>query len=77
LLDVVMNPRFVEKEVGRSITLLNYFAYLRRNPDDPPDHDLSGFNFWLNDFEHFHDGNRISIAFKRSIEYNARKKTNQ
>jgi hypothetical protein len=77
LLDVVMNPGFVEKEAGRSITLLSYFAYLQRNPDDPPDHDLTGFNFWLSDFERFHDGNRLAIAFKRSMEYNEQRKTNR
>ena len=24
---------------------MQYFGYLRRNPSDPPDNDLSGFNF--------------------------------
>lgn len=75
LVDVVMDPRFVDKEFGKSVTLLTYFAYLRRNPDDPPDHDLTGFNFWLNDFERYHDGNRLAIAFKRSIEYGEQRKT--
>jgi hypothetical protein len=38
------NPAFV---------LMQYFGYLRRNPNDLPDIDLSGYNFWLtkmNDF---------------------------
>jgi hypothetical protein len=26
---------------------MQYFGYLRRNPSDPPDNDLSGFNFWV------------------------------
>jgi hypothetical protein len=32
------NPAFV---------LMQYFGYLRRDPDDAPDGDLSGYNFWL------------------------------
>jgi hypothetical protein len=27
---------------------MEYLGYLRRNPDDAPDNNLSGFNFWLN-----------------------------
>jgi hypothetical protein len=26
---------------------MQYFGYLRRNPDDAPDSDMSGYNFWL------------------------------
>ncbi|HET6648029.1 MAG TPA: Calx-beta domain-containing protein [Pyrinomonadaceae bacterium] len=32
------NPAFV---------LLQYFGYLRRNPNDPPDNNFSGYDFWL------------------------------
>lgn len=32
------NPAFV---------LLQYFGYLRRNPNDPPDNSFSGYDFWL------------------------------
>src|ERR1044072_6449815 len=28
---------------------LSYNIYLRRDPDDPPDNSLDGFNFWLDD----------------------------
>jgi hypothetical protein len=27
---------------------MQYFGYLRRNPDDLPNTDFSGFDFWLN-----------------------------
>jgi hypothetical protein len=27
---------------------MEYFGYLRRNPDAAPDSDFTGFNFWLN-----------------------------
>jgi hypothetical protein len=27
--------------------LIQYFGYLRRNPNDQPDTDYAGFDFWL------------------------------
>lgn len=70
LLKIVSDPRFIEKEKNRSLVLLHYFGYLRRNPDDPPDRDLSGFNFWLR-------GNpaALSPAFRDSLEYQNFKRT--
>jgi hypothetical protein len=65
LLKIVQDPRFIEQEKYRSLLLLHYFGYLRRNPEDPPDRDLSGFNFWL----HHGDPTRLSAAFKDSPEY--------
>ena len=66
---IVDDPRFVEKEQYRSLLALHYFGYLRRNPDDPPDGDLRGFNFWLQDLERHHDVSRLSLAFKVTGEY--------
>ena len=34
---------------NRAYVLMQYFGYLRRNPDDAPDFNLNGYNFWLND----------------------------
>jgi len=28
--------------------MMQYFGYLRRDPEAAPDVDLSGYNFWLN-----------------------------
>ncbi|HEX8475047.1 MAG TPA: DUF4214 domain-containing protein [Pyrinomonadaceae bacterium] len=36
------------REFNRAFVLIQYFGYLRRNPDDAPDADFSGYNFWLN-----------------------------
>ena len=69
LLKIVNDQRFVEKENDRSLLLLYYFGYLRRNPDDPPDRDLRGFNFWLTEMRKHHDVGRISLAFQSSTEY--------
>lgn len=35
------------KEKNSAFVLMQYFGYLRRNPTDAPDNDLSGYNFWL------------------------------
>lgn len=69
LLRVVNDPRFVQRENSRSLVLLHYFAYLRRNPEDPPDNSFNGFNFWVDDLERNHDLDKLASAFKDSGEY--------
>ena len=69
LLKIADDPRLIEKEQYRSLLALHYFGYLRRNPDDPPDGDLRGFNFWLQSLERHHDASRLSTAFKVTGEY--------
>jgi hypothetical protein len=53
--------------------LMQYFGYLRRNPDDAPDGNLSGYNFWLNELN---SGTKTTFdmvnAFISSIEYRER-----
>jgi hypothetical protein len=75
LLQIVNHPAFVEKENDRSLVLLHYFGYLRRNPDDPPDRDLTGFEFWIRDLKRSRSPGRLSYVFKDSIEYQSVKKT--
>lgn len=40
-------------QYNKAFVLLQYFGYLRRNPQDSPDTDLSGYNFWLNKMNQF------------------------
>lgn len=50
---VAENANFSQREFNRAFVLMQYFGYLRRNPDDAPDSNFNGFNFWLgklNDF---------------------------
>jgi hypothetical protein len=75
LLKIVDDPRLIEKEQYRSLLALHYFGYLRRNPDDPPDGDLRGFNFWLQVLERQHDVSSLSLAFKVTGEYHQFEKT--
>jgi len=70
---VAYDARFAEREQNRSLVLLHYFGYFRRNPGDPPDTDTTGFDFWLKDLERNRDPGKLPLAFKDSIEYNSRK----
>ena len=53
--------------------LVHYFAYLHRNPDDPPDNNLTGFNFWLNDLDKTGDYRSVDRVFIESGEYKDRR----
>ncbi len=74
MLKVVENERFVLKEQHRSIVVLHYFGYLRRNPDDPPDNDLRGMHYWIQALQRDNDPDTLSRAFKESGEYKDRKR---
>jgi len=55
--------------------LMEYFGYLRRDPNSGQDTDFSGYNFWLDKLDRF-DGNFESAemvkAFLVSTEYRRR-----
>jgi glucose/arabinose dehydrogenase len=63
---VVEDGDFVQREFNRAFVLMEYFGYLRRNPDDSPDSDLTGYNFWLNKLNQF-NGNFIRAEMVRSF----------
>ncbi len=62
-------------EFNKAFVLMQYFGYLRRNPNDAPDADFSGYNFWLGKLNQF-NGNFVNAemvkAFITSIEYRRR-----
>ena len=62
-------------ESNRAFVLMQYFGYLRRNPDDPQDTNHTGYDFWLTKLNQF-NGNFINAemvkAFITSIEYRGR-----
>jgi autotransporter-associated beta strand protein len=69
------NQSFSQGEFNSAFVLMQYFGYLRRNPDDAPDTSLDGFNFWLGKLNEF-NGNFVQAdmvkAFITSIEYRQR-----
>ena len=72
---VADNATLNSRETNRAFVLMEYFGYLRRNPDDPPDNNLNGYNFWLNKLNQF-NGNFVDAemvkAFITSPEYRQR-----
>lgn len=69
LLTIVNSPDFVKKETNPSLVLLHYFGYLHRNPDDPPDKNLNGFNYWLKEVVVSGEVGRLTQGFMASGEY--------
>ena len=63
------NETFSRSEFNRAFVLMEYFGYLRRDPD------TAGFNFWLNKLNQF-NGNYQNAdmvkAFLASNEYRER-----
>ena len=62
-------------EFNRAFVLAQFFGYLRRNANDAPDTDYTGFDFWLTKLNQF-NGNYIAAemvkAFIASDEYRKR-----
>ncbi|MET0648421.1 MAG: DUF2012 domain-containing protein, partial [Pyrinomonadaceae bacterium] len=53
LAEVIEDGQFHKQEFNRAFVLMQYFGYLRRNPDEAPDSDLTGFNHWLGKLNEF------------------------
>ncbi len=72
---IVEDADFQQREFNRAFVLMQYLGYLRRNPDEAPDNNIDGYNFWLNKLNQF-NGNFIQAemvkAFITSIEYRSR-----
>jgi hypothetical protein len=62
-------------ESNNAFVLMQYFGYMRRNPNDLPDSDFGGYNFWLGKLNSF-GGNFVDAemvkAFILSGEYRGR-----
>jgi pimeloyl-ACP methyl ester carboxylesterase len=72
---VAEDPDLSKAELNKAFVLMQYYGYLRRNPDDQPDHDFSGWLFWLTKLDQF-NGNFIQAemvkAFLSADEYKKR-----
>ena len=74
---VAENSTLAEQENNKAFVLMQYFGYLRRNPNDAPEPGLNfdGYNFWLNKLNQF-NGNFVNAemvkAFLVSGEYRQR-----
>jgi subtilisin family serine protease len=74
---VAENGTFSQQELNNAFVLMEYFGYLRRNPNAPPEAtlDYAGYNFWLGKLNQF-NGNFVNAdmvkAFIVSGEYRQR-----
>jgi len=73
--DVAENSSLNNAEQNRAFVLMQYFGYLRRDPNSGPDTDYTGYDFWLTKLNQF-NGNFINAemvkAFITSSEYKTR-----
>jgi hypothetical protein len=53
LRSVVDSKSVYNKQYNPAFVLMQYFGYLRRNPNGAPDNDFSGYDFWLNKVNQF------------------------
>ena len=75
LLRVTQSGDFQARELDRAFVHMQYLGYLRRNPNDPPDGNFNGFNFWvgkLNQFKGDYLQAEMVKAFLTSLEYRSR-----
>ncbi len=75
LRSVAEDGDLVRNEVNKAFVLMQYFGYLRRNPNDLPDTSFAGYDFWLNKLNQFNgnfaDADMVK-AFISSSEYRQR-----
>lgn len=75
LRSIAENPELNRREFNRAFVLIQYLGYLRRNPDDTPDLNFNGLQFWVTKLDQF-GGNFINAemvkAFIVSDEYRGR-----
>ena len=75
LRSVAESKSVFDRQFNRAFVLMQYFGYLRRDPDAAPDTDFSGYQFWLSKLEEF-GGHYIEAemvkAFITSLEYQQR-----
>jgi Calx-beta domain len=79
LRSVAEHPNLANSEKNRAFVLMQYFGYLRRNPNDPQDSDYTGYEFWLNKLNQFNGdyvGAEMVKAFLSAAEYRQRFGTN-
>ena len=75
LRQIAENQNLYNAEFNRAFVLMEYFGYLRRNPNEGQDTDFSGYDFWLqklNQFSGDFQKSEMVKAFITSGEYRTR-----
>jgi subtilisin family serine protease len=63
---VAEDPDLNSAEFNRAFVLMQYFGCLRRNPNDIPDTDYTGYDFWLTKLNQF-NGNYVAAEMVKSF----------
>jgi hypothetical protein len=75
LRSVAENSLLSTRQSNKAFVLMQYFGYMRRSPNDAPDSDFGGYNYWLGKLNEF-NGNFVNAemvkAFIVSSEYQQR-----
>ena len=72
---VAESQKLADSEFNRAFVLMQYFGYLRRDPNSGPDTNFDGYNFWLNKLNAFNGdyaNAEMVRAFITSGEYRSR-----
>ena len=75
LRQVAENQNLFNAEFNRAFVLMQFFGYLRRDPNSGPDTDYTGYDFWLtklNQFNGNYNAAEMVKAFITSSEYRQR-----
>jgi len=66
---IVESGTVYNRVYNEAFVLMQYFAYLRRNPNAPPDSNFDGYNFWLAKLNSFtqqsEDARDETVAIRR------------
>jgi len=68
----VFAQTFANQEYNPAYVLMEYIGYLRRNPQDPPDNNFLGYQFWLSNLNAGVGDFQMAKAFIESFEYRSR-----
>ncbi len=71
LLSVIASASVFNRQYNAAFVLMEYLGYLRRNPDDSPDVNYEGFDFWLRKLDAFSlpgEDMRDPLAASRRIQ---------
>src|SRR5207244_9697157 len=66
LRQVAENQNLSTAEFNRAFVLMQFYGYLRRNPNDAPDADYTGYDFWLTKLNQF-NGNFVAAEMVKAF----------
>jgi hypothetical protein len=66
LRSIAENANLTQRDFNKAFVLMQYFGYLRRDPDAAPDGNFNGFNFWLGKLTQF-NGDFVQAEMVRAF----------